>query len=695
MQERLIGRRYRLVEEIGSGGMADVYKAVDETLGRNVAVKIMHARLAGDPSFAARFQQEAKAAANLQSPYIVNIYDWGQDTDERGEVLYYIVMEYVRGTDLKSTIERHGALPSRQVAEIGAQVCAALSEAHGYDVIHRDIKPHNIMVKPDGTVKVMDFGIARAGNSTMTQTGSVLGSAHYVSPEQAQGRELTAASDLYSLGVVLYEAATGRMPFDGDSPVATALKQVQEQPVRPSLLNPNIDPGLEAVIGYAMAKNPRARYETAESMRRDLLRVSRGEPIRGAHGTADLRGGGVGAGVGGAGGDADATTVLPGVAAGVAGAAVAGGSGVGGGGAAGGGGYDPRALDRTRVIPAVGEAAVGVGGGAGGAVAAGGAVRPNVITSAPKKKSNKAWIWILVIVLVAAAAVGALYATGVLGSKAAVVPKVVGMTQEEAETALETVELTVGEVTAVYSDAVEAGRIISQDPPEGTPVKELGANTAVNIEVSQGVKPYPVPDLAGKTIEEALADLADTDTAFSVQSSGEEYSDEYKEGQIISQTPEAGEELLKGGVITVVVSKGIERVEVPDVKGKSSSDAKSALKEAGFKTKVSESYSDSVAAGVVISQNPKAGVTIEKGTTIDLVVSKGKEVVQVKVPNVIGLSEDSAQTLLENNGLSVDVQYQLTNNSGTVVSQTPASAKKVNKGSTVTIVVDSDGGASE
>ncbi|MCL2819134.1 MAG: protein kinase, partial [Actinomycetia bacterium] len=268
MGTNILGGRYRITEKIGTGGMADVYKAIDETLGRAVAVKVMHSKYASDPSFTQRFRQEAQAAANLQSPNIVNIYDWGQEGD-----YYYIVMEYVRGTDLKTIIKQKGSLTSKQVAEIGAQVCSALSVAHGYDIIHRDIKPHNIMVTPDGMVKVMDFGIARAGNTTMTQTGSVLGTAHYVSPEQAQGRALTSASDLYSLGVVLYEAVTGRVPFDADTPVAVALKQVNEQPQRPSRFAKDIDPRLEEIIGRAMAKDPRQRYSTAEEMRKDLLRI--------------------------------------------------------------------------------------------------------------------------------------------------------------------------------------------------------------------------------------------------------------------------------------------------------------------------------------------------------------------------------------------------------------------------------------
>jgi len=270
LQELLFGRRYRAIEKIGSGGMADVYRAVDETLGRTVAVKVMHARFAAAPEFAARFRQEAQAAANLVSPHIVNMYDWGHDGGT-----YYMVMEYVRGSDLKA-LESRGALPSLTVAEIGAQVCSALSVAHGYDVIHRDVKPHNIMVQPDGSVKVMDFGIARAGNSTLTQTGSVLGTAQYISPEQAQGGALTAASDLYSLGIVLYEAATGRLPFNADNPVSVALMQVNAEADPPHVANPGIDPALEAIIVRAMQKQTADRYCSAGEMRLDLLAIGQG-----------------------------------------------------------------------------------------------------------------------------------------------------------------------------------------------------------------------------------------------------------------------------------------------------------------------------------------------------------------------------------------------------------------------------------
>jgi len=252
--------------------MADVFKAVDDVLGRTVAVKVLHPRYASDPTFVARFRQEAQAAANLSHPNIVNMYDWGRD----GET-YYIVMEYVKGTDLKSLVAQQGPLDPRKAAEYAAQVCSALAVAHGYDIIHRDIKPHNIVLAPDGTVKVMDFGIARAGNTTMTQTGSVLGTAQYISPEQAQGKQLSPASDLYSLGVTLYELVTGRPPFDADTPVATALQQVNDEPIPPRQVRASIPPALEAVILRAMRKNPAERYTSATEMRDDLRRVLNGD----------------------------------------------------------------------------------------------------------------------------------------------------------------------------------------------------------------------------------------------------------------------------------------------------------------------------------------------------------------------------------------------------------------------------------
>ena len=264
MPGRMLSGRYQVQDKIGTGGMATVYRGQDQVLGRTVAIKMMLPQYANDPSFAARFKQEAQAAAALSSPYIVSIYDWGKDGES-----YYIVMEYLRGTDLKSGIRKHGALDSRKVAQIGSQIAQALSVAHRHDIIHRDIKPQNIMVQPDGNIKVMDFGIARAKNSSLTTDNSVLGTAHYVSPEQSTGKPLGPTTDIYSLGIVMYEAATGRVPFIGDDAISVAMKQVNEL-LSHLAINPNVDPALEAIILRCMEKNPADRYQSADELARAL-----------------------------------------------------------------------------------------------------------------------------------------------------------------------------------------------------------------------------------------------------------------------------------------------------------------------------------------------------------------------------------------------------------------------------------------
>lgn len=610
VNEMIFGRRYRATEKIGSGGMAEVYKAVDETLGRTVAVKVLHPRYASDPNFATRFRREAQAAAQLQSPNIVNMYDWGQDGDT-----YYIVMELVRGTDLKNIITENGPLESKRVAEIGAQVCSALSVAHGYDVIHRDIKPHNIMVAPDGSVKVMDFGIARAGNTTMTQTGSVLGTAHYVSPEQAQGRELKAQSDLYSLGVVLYEAATGRVPFDAETPVAVALKQVNEQPVRPTRVNPRVDLGLERVIGRALSKDPSKRYDTAEEMRRDLLRVVSGEQT-----------------------SAQATSVIP----------------------------TTPSSDHTSVLPQITETDPYAGGGAP-------TIRP-----VPQKRPVWPWIAVAVVLLIGGFIVA--NALGLLGPQGVPVPSLIGKTQVEAEAMIVEAGFTVGEVTERNDDSA-AGTVLDQSPVANASADK---GSAVNLVISIGPELAEVPTLIGLPEEEALALLEET--GFVAQPLPDEFNEKVKAGEVFKQAPAPGEMVQKGSSVQYVASRGVESVKVPNVVGMTRANAESALREAGFKVSPSEQFDSKVAAGKVISQNPKADLQVARGSSVAIVVSKGQE--RVSVPDVIGRSQIDATNALEEAGFKVNISYEPHANNNMVLEQDPSPGSSALKGTTVELLID-------
>ena len=596
MEERVFGQRYRVTEKIGSGGMADVFKAVDDVLGRTVALKVLHAHYATDPDFVARFRQEAQAAANLSHPNIVNIFDWGKEGDT-----YFIVMEYVHGIDLKALINEKGPAPAAKAAEYASQVCAALSVAHGYDIVHRDIKPHNIVLTPDGSVKVMDFGIARAGNSTMTQTGSVLGTAHYVSPEQAQGRTVGPRSDLYSLGVVLYELTTGRVPFEGDSPVAVALKQVNDEPVPPRQINPDIPPSIEAVILRAMQKDPVDRYASAEEMRRDLQRVASGRMVESPAG---------------------ATTVMPAVA------------------------RAERSSARVRQVP-------------------------------PKRNY---WPWIAAGVLIVAVTLGALWYFGFLGApEGIVVPDLTGMTVEQATEALEAVELAVGETEQRFSEE-ETDTIISQSPEPST---EVEADTTVDLVLSKGAELFSVPDLTGMTESDAINAIRQA--GFELDNISREYNKNVAEGNVISQDPAAGVMAKTGATIAITVSRGTELRKVPDVVGKTQSEADAALKAEGFDVKTTEEFSTTVAKGVVISQSPGGGVSIDVGASVSIVVSKGEEI--IKVPPVIGETEAEAIQILEDAGFSVLVNYQISPDDGLVLTQNPVPDSDGKPGDKVTILV--------
>ena len=636
MADRVLGGRYQVLDKVGTGGMATVYRGMDQVLVRTVAIKTMLPQYATDPSFAARFKQEAQAAAALNSPYIVSVYDWGKDGDT-----YYIIMEYLRGTDLKSGIRKHGALDCKKVAQIGSQIAQALSVAHNHDIIHRDIKPQNIMVQPDGNIKVMDFGIARAKNSHLTTDNSVLGTAHYVSPEQTQGKPLGPTTDLYSLGIVMYEAATGRVPFDGDNAVTVAMKQVTEQPVPPSQINPNVDPQLEAIILKCMQKDPKDRFQTADELYHTLHDYLAGRMQAVNNATAMLP-------------VAAATTPL-----------------------------SARGSNSTQSMPRMQNT---------------GRMRPQSATEQAaqeeeerqkKQKRNRvlaivgAIVGIVVVALIVVSVLGS-------GSKAYSVPNLLGLTQDEAQAQLDADGhgFQIGNVSEQYSSSVEEGKIIEQTPGAGRTATE---GSSIDIVVSKGEEPaasVTVPDLTNCTPSEAQ-DLLNK-YGLKGQAGDSVYNADVEVGHVAEQEPAAGSSAKAGDTITYHLSQGAEQVSVPNVVGDSQSSATSTLQNAGFEVSVTQSSSSSVEKGNVISTNPSAGTSADKGSTVTITVSTGPS--SVSVPNVVGYDEASAEAALKNAGFGVSVTTEQSSSvaKGKVISQSASTAAA---GSTITIVVSSGSGS--
>ena len=601
MSAMMLGGRYQVQDKIGAGGMATVYRGLDEVLGRTVAIKTMLPQYANDPSFAARFKQEAQAAAALQSPYIVSVYDWGKDADT-----YYIVMEYLRGTDLKSGIRKHGALDCKKVAQIGSQIAQALSVAHRHDIIHRDIKPQNIMVQPDGNIKVMDFGIARAKNSHLTQDNSVLGTAHYVSPEQTQGKELGPTTDIYSLGIVMYEAATGQVPFQGDDAISVALKQVNEQPKPPSQLNPAVDPSLESIILKCMQKNPAERFQTADELYRTLRDYLAGRMQAVNSATAML--------------PAQPTNKLD--------------RGAGAIPAAGGTASMPRVerANRYRGQSATEQAAE---------------------QEAERQRKRRRNIILGVIGGIVALAVVIFAVTSLLGSGTTMrtVPNLITLTQEEAIEEIEAAGFVAGTPEEVYSSSYPEGQVCEQDPRA---YREMPEGSTINFKVSKGEEPVEqtsVPDLTNKTEEEAQALLAEANLK---GRAGEEREDaNIEQGLICDQDYDPGSSVDVGTTITYYVSSGSGQEVIPNVEGDDESTARSRLEAAGFVVSSQTSNSDTVAEGHVIYTTPGVGETADVGSTVTIYVSSGPAAPQeYDVQYVVGWTYAEAYAALTNQGFS-------------------------------------------
>ena len=539
MNGTIFNKRYRVIEKIGGGGMADVYRAEDLELGRVVALKIPHKQFASDEGFLERFRREARAAAKLNHPNIVSIYDVGQENG-----VYFIVMEYVKGVTLKKLIQKDAPLSTEKVVHIAMQIAKAMEFAHEHEIIHRDIKPQNVIITDTGEIKVTDFGIARAGStSTMTQTGAILGTAHYISPEQAQGSVVGPTTDIYSLGVVIYEMATGELPFRGENPVAVALKHINDTPLPPRRVFAAVPEILEAVILKAMAKNPADRYRSAEALREDLKRVVEGLPVK-IMGAVPVNG-------------------------------------------------DPSDMTRTMTAQTS---------------------RP---TARPARKPKKGLIAAIIAVAALLLLGGAALAYTLLIGPSIVVPDLKSKTLIQAQSAAETAGLKLKVEKEILNDNVAPGRVVSQSPAAGEETKKGGT---INVIMSKGLKTGNAPDLTGKTQTEAETMLKSVGLALGNVS--QNYSDTVAENQIISQSPKAGTKIAKGGSIDITVSNGIEGVEVPDVFNSPVDAATSILENAGFKVSRFDDFSDTIAKDHVMEQNPVAGDTAKKGSTVTITVSK-------------------------------------------------------------------------
>ena len=596
----VVDERYRLDRKIGSGGMADVWLAEDTELDRQVAIKILHDRFAQDKEFVQRFQREAQSAAGLQHPNVVGIFDRGAF-----DGTYFIAMEYVDGPSLKDLVK--GGMGARDAIDFTRQILNAARFAHRKGIVHRDLKPQNVLIDDEGRARVADFGIARADeNSDITATGSVMGTAQYISPEQAQGKETTPRSDLYSIGVILYEALTGRVPFEGDSAVAVALKQVSEAPRRPSAINPNVPPALDAVVMRALAKDPDARFRDADAFLKAL----------------------------------DAAERAP---------------------------DTPRAQD----------------------TAAYAAVTPEGETAMPVEEEyveyeerRRRWRWLALAVL--AVGVAALVAYALTRPSHVAVPDVIGQNVDQATRILDDKGFEVA-IKAVPNIAPR-NQVVEQDPiPTDRGGGKAEEGSTVTLSVSSGPAIVAVPEVSGLTQAEATKRLESAGFGVTVQ---QRFSKTVHKGLAIGTEPGAGTQLSTAQPVTLLISRGVNSVTVPDVVGLDDQAALAALQNAGLSgTEVQRDSTEP--QGEVLSQSPGAGKRVPRGIQVTIFASTGV----ITVPDVVGQARKTAVNTLKKAGFVVSVTEQSTDDPsevGTVISEFPPGGSRGQRGDTVTISVGTE-----
>lgn len=571
----ILSNRYKIEEEIGVGGTAVVYKAMDTLLNRNVAVKVLKHEFSEDEDFVYKFKREASAAARIANANIVNIYDVGTDGNTN-----YIVMEYVAGKTLKKVIKESGKIEFDKLINFSTQIARALSFAHKNGIVHRDIKPHNIMVTDDGTVKVTDFGIAKAANeATITTTDKVVGSAHYLSPEQAQGIPVDCRSDIYSFGIVLYEMATGKVPYDADTPVSIALKHIQDTAVPPKELNKDIPEVLNKLILKCIEKKPEDRYQNAEEILSELGNIKNNY-------VED---------------DDDFTRVMdPSMIQNQ--------------------GLDENNDDEKTIYD--GEPYKDESDGENEEEQAKDKNKFKNILSGKKKKILIASI--ILVLIVAGSAIAFAFGSGFFGNNSIAqsnvkVPKIIGLTQSDAEKKVEDANLKFQVVDKVKSSKPK-GTVVACYPNEDT---EVSANSIVRVDISAGESEQTVPSFKGLT-ESAAKDQI-KQYGCNVGTVTWEYSSDVASGLVMSQNPNEGSKFTKGMTINLVISKGPEntKASVPSVQGQSAAGAKSTLQNAGFGVNIQyQDVGDQSKNGVVINQSPDGGSSVNQGTYVTIVVGR-------------------------------------------------------------------------